>query len=102
MTNYIPTESEAIGAYMAAASDHYDVPPNAIDQLSGTLVEQITPNKFRILSPQKRDDRGRILPDWAVITYDERTELWSVKLNSGETVRVRDGGDDFVVVADEE
>jgi hypothetical protein len=101
---YSANPQDAIGAYMVAASDAYDVPINAISQPGSMSVEEVSQDKFRIHNPKERDDHGRFLSDLAVCTYDERTELWTVKLSTGETVRVQATGHDhddrFVVVAD--
>jgi hypothetical protein len=84
---------------MTAAADAYRVPEDFIDRPSHAHVEETTPGTFRIRNSQARDAQGDVLPDKALCTYDQQTNLWVVKLNTGEAMQVRHDDIGFVIVS---
>lgn len=60
------------------------------------LIEQTDKAEFCIYNLEERDDHGCYLPGLTVCTFD--SELWKVKLGTGETLAVRQGDDEFIVV----
>jgi hypothetical protein len=101
MTQYEPSPYTALSIYMFAVSHHAKIAVNVIDYPGMLNVEESKPGRFRIRSPKERDDLGRFVPDVAVCTYHQTTELWHVKFPNGELLIVRNDHGEFTVVGDE-
>lgn len=96
---YLPNAADAFAVYIIAVAYVDDIPLDAFAPYDLMNVKELDiKGEFYIWPKEEVDSQGYYILPLAACTYEEGSATWSVELDAGKTVRLRDFGDVWEIV----
>ena len=102
MMQYEPSPYTALSICMFAIAHHFNVAVNAIEHPGMLNIKETKSGRFLICIPAEHADHVSVVHGSVVCTYNSDTGLWQVKLPNHEVLVIRNDGDHFTVIGDEQ